>query len=121
MRFDGVNDVFPARVREATSLARDDVGASFTSVVQAANESRGLSALSGPDRPGDAAAAKLMELLLAHSLREMLPDTGEGEGGLAFATWRGLLAAVLAERAAPAMADGPFAAGIARAGGANSQ
>ncbi len=124
MRLDAVNDAFPVRARAASprhGARADEAGTSFTAVAQALDESRGVPPVSGSDRPGDAAAAKLMELLLAHSLREMLPDTGEGEGGLAFAIWRGLLADVLAERAAPAMAEGPFGASVARAGGAGSQ
>lgn len=124
MRLDAVNDACPVRAREASArpgVRAGDFGASFTVVAQAPDESRGVPPLSGSDRPGNAAAAKLMELLLAHSLREMLPDTGEGEGGLAFATWRGLLADVLAEKTAPAMAEGPFGASVARAGGAGSQ
>lgn len=49
----------------------------------------------------NAAGVKLSELLVAHLLREMMPADSRAEGGLAFDTWRGMLADAIAQEVSP--------------------
>jgi hypothetical protein len=58
-------------------------------------------ALSGSEgASSNTAGAKLSELLVAHLVREMMPND-RAEGGLAFDTWRGMLADAIAQEVSP--------------------
>lgn len=51
--------------------------------------------------PSNVAGVKLSELLVAHLLREMIPTDSCAEGGLAFDSWRGMLADAIAQEVSP--------------------
>ena len=65
--------------------------------------------------PYTLAGVKLSELLVAHLLREMMPNVSRAESGLAFDTWRGLLADAIAQEVSPRI---DLMSSVIRSGGA---
>ena len=83
----------PAAVRDVTSAW----GAALD---RASEELAGSKESAAPSQPQADALEKLSELLLGYALRQMTPAQSKSETGLAFDTWRGMLADAVAHEVA---------------------
>jgi hypothetical protein len=85
--------------------SRSDGWVAFNSLLQEARVESEVSQTPKASQSAANADAKLTELMMAQTLRDVLPKTGSHGGSLALDTWRGLFADVLAEKISKAMPD----------------
>lgn len=88
----------PASARK--SMGKADVEWRATVATTFGAEAEGPSSEQA-NAPSNTANLKISELLVAHLLREILPAGGHDEDGLAFDTWRGMLADAIAQEVGP--------------------